>query len=117
MQKTIPFQLTGAEQKRSFWPYGWWKLMEVRIGIIPLPVYLLLAGLIAAFLATGKVPGEISMSIAILAVFGFTCAEIGKRLPVLKNIGAAAIMATFIPSALVFYNLLPSPIVKQVTDF
>jgi CCS family citrate carrier protein len=91
--------------------------MEYRIGIIPLPVYLLLAGLVAAFLVTGKVPSEISVSIAILAVFGFTCAEIGKRLPLLKHIGAGAIMATFIPSALVFYQVLPMPIVKNVTDF
>lgn len=106
----------NAKQK-GFWPYGWWKLMEVRIGIIPLPVYLILASLITGFLSTGKVPSEISMSIAILAVFGFTCAEIGKRLPVLKHIGAAAIMATFIPSAMVFYKLVPQPIVKHVTDF
>jgi malate:Na+ symporter len=120
MEKTIPVSHIddiGVEKKAGFWPQGWWKLMEIRIGIIPLPIYLLLVGLITAFLVTGKVPGEISMSIAILAVFGFTCAEIGKRLPILKNIGAAAIMATFIPSALVFYNLLPSPIVKHVTDF
>ena len=117
MQKTIAMPRATHEPDRAFWPYGWWKLMEVRIGIIPLPIYVLLAGLIAAFLVTGKVPSEISVSIAILAVFGFTCAEIGKRLPVLKHIGAAAIMATFIPSALVFYNVLPVAIVKHVTDF
>jgi malate:Na+ symporter len=100
-----------------FWPDGWWKLMEFRIGIIPLPVYVLLLALIAGFVATGKVPGEISMALCILAFFGFTCAEIGKRLPLVRNIGAAAIFATFIPSALVFYHLLPESIVKVTTDF
>jgi malate:Na+ symporter len=117
MDKSISRQAADDERAGKFWPHGWWALMEYRIGIIPLPVYLLLAGLIAAFLVTGKVPSEISVSIAILAVFGFTCAEIGKRLPLLKHIGAGAIMATFIPSALVFYQLLPMPIVKNVTDF
>jgi hypothetical protein len=29
---------------------------------------------------------------------GFGCAEIGKRLPVIRNLGAAAIFATFVPS-------------------
>jgi CCS family citrate carrier protein len=115
--EVYPGNETSVSEQTRFWPYGWWKLMEIRIGIIPLPVYVLLVGLIAAFLVTGKVPGEISMSIAILAVCGFTCAEIGKRLPLLKNIGAAAIMATFIPSALVFYHVLPQPLVKHVTDF
>ena len=103
--------------KPRFWPEGWWKLMEFRIGIIPLPVYVMLLALIAGFAVTGKVPGEISMAIAVLAFFGFTCAEIGKRLPVIRNIGAAAIFATFIPSALVYYHLLPKPILKLTTEF
>ncbi|MCM3034341.1 2-hydroxycarboxylate transporter family protein, partial [Niallia sp. MER 6] len=60
--------------------------MEIRIGIIPLPVYVILFGLIVGFAVTGKVPGEISMAIAVLAFFGFTCAELGKRLPLLRNI-------------------------------
>ncbi len=47
----------------------------------------------------------------------FTCAEIGKRLPLLHHIGAGAIFATFIPSALVYYHLLPAPIVKSIVDF
>ncbi|MFP4902584.1 malate permease, partial [Paraburkholderia sp. BR14261] len=47
-----------------FWPEGWWKLMEIRIGIIPLPIYVILFALIAGFAVTGKVPGEISMAIA-----------------------------------------------------
>nr|WP_168790658.1 2-hydroxycarboxylate transporter family protein [Paraburkholderia aromaticivorans] len=103
--------------KPHFWPEGWWKLMEYRIGIIPLPVYVILLALIAGFAITGKVPGEISMAIAVLAFFGFTCAEIGKRLPIVRNIGAAAIFATFIPSALTYYHLLPKPIITLTTDF
>jgi malate:Na+ symporter len=57
------------------------------------------------------------MFIAILAVGGFTCAELGKRSPILRNVGAAAIFATFIPSALAYYHLLPDPILKIVIDF
>jgi malate:Na+ symporter len=102
---------------RPFWPEGWWKLMEYRIGIIPLPVFLLIGVLVAGFVATGKVPSEISVAIVVFSFFGFTCAEIGKRIPVLRNIGAAAIFATFIPSALVFYKVLPEPIIKMTTEF
>ena len=101
----------------GFWPHGWWKLMEFRIGILPLPVYVLLVGVVSIFLVSGKLPGEISVMIAVLALFGFTCAEIGKRIPVLRNIGAPAIFATFLPSYLVFKQLLPALLVKSVTDF
>ncbi|HFX6065160.1 TPA: 2-hydroxycarboxylate transporter family protein, partial [Klebsiella pneumoniae] len=87
----------------GFWPHGWWKIMEIRIGIIPLPVYFLLLALIVGFVLTGKIPGEISVAIALLAVGGFTCSELGKHIPIVRDIGAAAIFATFIPSCLAFY--------------
>ena len=82
-------------QTAGFWPQGWWKLVELRIGIVPLPVYAILVALIAGFLFTDSLPKEVCTFIAILAVCGFTCAELGKRLPVLRHIGAGAIFATF----------------------
>ena len=91
--------------------------MDTRIGIIPVPIYVMLFALIAGFVYTGDIKGEISMMIAILVIGGFTCAEIGKRMPVLRNIGAAAIFATFIPSALAYYKLLPPQIEKSVVEF
>jgi malate:Na+ symporter len=95
----------------------WWRLMEMRIGIIPVPIFALLAALIAAFSFTHHVSGEISMALALMALGGFACAELGKRLPIIRNIGAAAIFATFIPSALVYYEILPRDVIKVVTDF
>lgn len=93
------------------------RIAATRIGIVPLPVYVLLLALIAGFVATGKVPNDICVSIAILTVGGFSCAEIGKRLPFFRSIGAAAIFATFIPSYLAFSKLLPAPVLKNVVDF
>ena len=109
--------VNGVTERKAFWPEGWWKLMDLRIGVVPLPVYLLLAALITGFVLTGKVPGEISVMIAVLAVGGFGCAELGKRLPVVRHIGAGAIFATFVPSCLAFYHLLPDMVVKSVTEF
>ncbi len=91
--------------------------MDTRIGIIPVPIYVMLFALIVGFVYTGDIKGEISMMIAVLVIGGFTCAEIGKRMPVLRNIGAAAIFATFIPSALAYYKLLPPQIEKSVVEF
>jgi CCS family citrate carrier protein len=101
-----------------FWPQGWWKLVEFRIGIVPLPVYVLLAALVAFFiLRDGKVASDLPTMIAVLALGGFGCAEIGKRLPVIRNLGAAAIFATFVPSYLVFAQLLPEGMLKPVAEF
>jgi CCS family citrate carrier protein len=101
-----------------FWPQGWWKLVEFRIGIVPLPVYVLLATLVAFFiLRDGKVASDLPTMIAVLALGGFGCAEIGRRLPVIRNLGAAAIFATFVPSYLVFAHLLPEGMLKPVAEF
>src|SRR5215469_14911842 len=101
-----------------FWPQGWWKLVELRIGIVPLPVYVLIAGLVAFFiLREGKVASDLPTMIAVLALGGFGCAEIGRRLPVIRNLGAAAIFATFVPSYLVFAHLLPDGMIKPIAEF
>ncbi|WP_321955872.1 2-hydroxycarboxylate transporter family protein [Paraburkholderia bannensis] len=118
MQQTRDLASNQAEPERTpFWPFGWWAIVEIRVGIIPLPIYLLLLALVAGFVATGKVPGEISMAIAVLVLCGFTCAEIGKRLPIFNKIGSAAIVATFLPSFLAFHQLLPAKLLGMVTNF
>lgn len=100
-----------------FWPQTWWKVMELRIGVVPLPLHLLLLAILTYFVLSGKVPTEISMMIATLAVLGFTCAEIGHRVPILNQIGGAAIFATFVPSYLTYRHFIPAEIIKSVTDF
>jgi CCS family citrate carrier protein len=91
--------------------------MDARIGVVPLPVAAAILGVAAVFVSLGKVPSDILMNMAVLAVGGFACAELGKRLPLVRNIGAAAIFATFIPSYLVFAHILPAPLVASITTF
>jgi Na+/citrate or Na+/malate symporter len=88
-----------------------------RIGVIPLPVYALLAVLVVAFVRLGKLPSDISLMIALLGLGGFTCAELGKRIPLLSSLGAAAIFATFVPSYLVYAKLLSGGLVDTVRTF
>ncbi|MDF7667365.1 2-hydroxycarboxylate transporter family protein [Orbaceae bacterium ESL0727] len=105
--------------KAKFWPEGWWKWMDnYKIGVIPLPFFII-AGLLimTEVLVTGKLPSDIVVMVVTCAFFGFLCGEIGKRLPIVGKMGAAAICATFIPSALVYYGILPSSIVVSTTKF
>jgi malate:Na+ symporter len=111
---TAPTAQTPAE---SFWPKGWWSIVDFKIGIIPLPIFLILIAVISGFAATGTVPADILMAIVLLSMGGFACAELGKRIPIIRNIGAAAIFATFIPSFLAFHHLLPASILNSVTQF
>ena len=116
MQQSVSVS-ASPEVRARWWPQGWWKIMTLRIGIVPVPIYVILIAVLAGFTYTGDVKGEISTMIALLVIGGFTCAEIGKRMPVLRNIGAGAIFATFVPSALAYYKLLPPQIEKSVVEF
>ena len=64
--------IDAPQQRQRLWPQGWWRVMEIRIGIIPLPVYLIALGVIGYFVVWGKLPTEINVAVAVLAVGGFT---------------------------------------------
>src|ERR1700750_785122 len=96
---------------------AWWRIMDLRLGIVPLPVAIVGVGVVAAFVALGAPPSDILMKLVVLAVGGFFCAEIGRRTPGLRNLGLAAILATFLPSWLVYAHLLPKTLVKSISAF
>lgn len=96
----------------------WWYIMDTwKVGIIPLPLFILAGVLIAIDCLGGKLPSDIVVMVATLAFFGFACGEFGKQLPIVGKLGAAAICATFIPSALVYYGLLPDSVVESTIKF
>ncbi|MFL6605706.1 MAG: 2-hydroxycarboxylate transporter family protein [Steroidobacteraceae bacterium] len=115
---TVALAAEGSERTRAG-PLRrvWWLLMERRIGIIPIPTYILLLVAIGYFVAARKIPTEVNVMIGVLALFGFTCGAIGNRVPVLRHIGGAAILATFLPSCLAYYHLIPQELVTAVTQF
>jgi malate:Na+ symporter len=116
MQDTRGVRL-AADGAARFWPQGWWRVVDFKIGIVPLPVFVILIAVIAGFAATGTVPSDILLAIVLLSMGGFACAELGKRIPIIRNVGAAAIFATFIPSYLAFHHLLPQSILTSIADF
>jgi malate:Na+ symporter len=95
----------------------WWRVFDVRIGALPLPVYVLLIAVLAAMTLHGKLAADLPTGIALVTVGGFTCAELAKRIPWIRHIGATSIFAAFIPSMLVYYKIMPAPITKAVTTF
>jgi malate:Na+ symporter len=98
-------------------PTAWWRIMDTRIGIVPVPVFIAIVLLIGAYIARGKVPSDLTTNILILAAGGFACAEAGKHIPGLRKVGAAAILATFVPSLLVYLGVIPKSLKDSITTF
>lgn len=104
----------GADAPVTNW---WWRIMDTRIGIVPVPIFVAVVLLLGLYVRLGKVPSDLTTNILTLAVGGFACAEIGKHLPGLKRIGAAAILATFVPSYLVYAGVIPAPLKESISTF
>jgi len=107
----------GRREGQEASPGRWSRLMDVRIGIVPLPLAIVIAALLAAFVRLGKVPADLTTNILTLSLGGFACAELGKHIPGLKKVGAAAILATFVPSYLVYCGAIPAPLKESITTF
>ncbi|MFE1954569.1 2-hydroxycarboxylate transporter family protein [Streptomyces sp. NPDC059524] len=103
----------GPEPARS----AWHLVMDFDIGIVPLPVLTVLAMVIAALTLTGNLSGELAVIIGIMAVFAFTLAEIGRRLPVVRSIGGAALFVTIVPSYLAYKGVIPGAAVESIGGF
>ncbi|WP_322405169.1 2-hydroxycarboxylate transporter family protein [Massilia luteola] len=97
-------------------PTGKWQaLMRHRIGPLPVPVYAVIATVTVAAAAAGKLPNDVIGGLAVLMLAGFLLGEIGNRIPVLRQIGGAAILCLFVPSALIGYKLLDPGMHKAIT--
>jgi len=95
----------------------WRRIAAYQIGIIPLPLYLVGLACLATFVSRGKVPTDICIMAVVLTVCAFTLAEIGHRIPLLRSVGGPVILNTFLPSALIFYGIMPTPMVTSITTF
>ena len=99
------------------WARAWQRLMDWRIGAVPVPIAVVLAGVLWYFVSHGAVATDLPMMIGLTMLLSFICAEIGHRIPGLRTVGGAVIVATFLPSALAYYHVLPTDLVGAVTRF
>ena len=99
------------------WARSWQRLMDRSIGAVPVPIAVVLAGTLWYFVAGGKVATDLPVMIGLTMLLSFICAEIGHRIPGLRTVGGAVIVATFLPSALAYYHVLPADLVSSVSSF
>nr|WP_025681619.1 2-hydroxycarboxylate transporter family protein [Paenibacillus massiliensis] len=90
------------------------KVLGFKIGVIPLPIYILLGIIIFAAAALGQLPNDMIGGLAVIMIMGVLLSYLGFNLPLLKNIGGPAILSLMVPSFLVFWNVLNPPIVDSV---
>ncbi|OUJ14011.1 hypothetical protein HK28_01125 [Acetobacter sp. DsW_063] len=95
----------------------WRRVANFRVVIMPLSVFLIAAVCVVVFIIRGAISSDLCIMAVVLAVCSYPLAEIGHRVPGLRSIGGAVILNTFLPSAMVFYGLLPHALEKAIGVF
>ena len=91
------------------------RVIRYKVGAVPLPLYVAMAAIVIGAALIKKLPIDMIGGFATIMMMGFLLGDLGSRLPVLKNIGGAAILCLFIPSALLGYQLLNGEMAKAIT--
>ncbi|PKR90721.1 malate permease [Pleomorphomonas diazotrophica] len=82
------------------------RVATYKVGPVPLPLYLAIAGVVFGASVIGKLPADMIGGFAAIMVLGFLLGEIGGRIPYLKSIGGSAILCLFVPSAMLGYQIM-----------
>ena len=93
------------------------RFIRFRIGIMPMPLYLVSVACLIVFVLRGKVPTDICIMAVVLSACAYTLSEIGHRIPILRALGGPVILNTFLPSAMVFYGLMPKDLTQSIGIF
>ena len=82
MSETNPSSvLEGSGQIREPGVFG--KLMDIKVGVISLPVYLVLSFIVLMAAKTGNLPNDLIGGFAVIMVLGLILSELGMKLPIL----------------------------------
>ncbi len=93
----------------------WEKLMKAKIGVLPLPLYIVLAAIILTASVYNTLPADMIGGFAVIMILGILLGDLGQRIPILKEIGGPAILALLVPSILVFLNVINTSSMEAVT--
>lgn len=108
--QTLPFPVK-KEKKKGLW----FKINEIKVGVIPLPIYAVLALIIYGASVNNQLPPDMIGGFAVIMVMGMLLGDLGMKIPILKSIGGPAILSLLVPSVLVFYNVLNPASMEAVT--
>ncbi|WP_241291236.1 2-hydroxycarboxylate transporter family protein [Burkholderia stabilis] len=90
-------------------------LVNLKIGGMPLPMFVAIAIVTAVAALTKRLPNDMIGGFAVLMLSGLLLGEIGRRIPVFRHIGGPAILCLFVPSALLAYGLMDDTTLKAIT--
>lgn len=91
------------------------RFKHLTIGPLPAPLYFILFAIVYIATIANKLPVDMIGGFAVLMLLSWLLKDAGMNAPVLKNLGGPAIFCVFLPSIMVFYNVINPVALKAVT--
>lgn len=88
-----------------------------RINDMPIWWFLAVLATLAVAVYTGNLPGALLGGFAVTLVLGGLLTWIGTIIPVVRDYGLATLLCTFVPSAIIFFGVMPENVTETVTSF
>lgn len=93
-EKEVPNNRLKLSENKDIPPSNFFsKFTNAKVGVVPLPLYLVLAAVIFTALMYGKLPADMIGGFAVIIIMGILLGDIGLRVPILKEIGSPAILS------------------------
>jgi malate:Na+ symporter len=90
-------------------------IMGYKIGVLPAPIYVVLAAIVLFAAHVQKLPIDMIGGFGAIMVMGIFLGDVGGKIPLLKQIGGPAILCLFVTSALIGYKALNPEMEKAIT--
>jgi malate:Na+ symporter len=115
MKQTSRENLIPADEKNNKGGF-FSKLLSVKIGVIPLPLYIFIAVVVLFATVYGILPADMIGGFAVIITLGILLGHLGLNIPVLKDIGGPAILSLLVPSILVYFSIFNETGMDAVTQ-
>jgi malate:Na+ symporter len=90
------------------------QLRQIDIGAVPIALFITICAIVAISAYANFLPKNMIGGLAVIMTLGFALAQLGKSIPVLRDIGGPAILCLMVPSVLVYFNVFQPNVMGTV---
>lgn len=90
------------------------QIRQMDIGAVPVALFITICAIVAVSAYANFLPKNMIGGLAVIMTLGFALAQLGKSIPVLRDIGGPAILCLMVPSVLVYFNFFQTNVMATV---
>ncbi|HEI8865291.1 2-hydroxycarboxylate transporter family protein [Serratia sp. AKBS12] len=90
------------------------QIRQLDIGAVPIALFITISAIVAVSAYANFLPKNMIGGLAVIMTLGFALAQLGKSIPLLRDIGGPAILCLMVPSVLVYFGLFQPNVMATV---